>query len=377
MNPQSLAPTDRQLDIPPVLRYGRDRILDAAAAQWPGSTIRIRGYVPSATSCVLRIAVGNTPFVAKLSLLGVSVSSVLRGTHGAWPEVLAAQEQYESGAGHLMERQALQYGLLASAGLGDSQPVVRDGVLFTRELPGRPLGAVVAQYPARTSRLLRGALRELNILTARPEALVLARAAGTPDATISAVFERKFGQSQRSDELLEQAVIRLRELAAGLDSPDVAVFGDLKPEHVLVGRDRYAFIDPALSVGSPVLDVAKLVSRLVLYLAVVPSSNPCRAMAGIDEAVAEWARHTAPGPHGGGRLWQLVLAWAMDTANILHTVRTAPAMMPLPGHLHGLLGVDHRVVLMLDRIARALEQNGDGGRAWATALSHTDQVLAR
>ncbi|QDY79102.1 hypothetical protein [Streptomyces qinzhouensis] len=369
----------RMLPVDDVMHYGRMRVAAAAAAQWPGATIVLASHVPSVTSYVRRLTIDRKPFVAKFSFLGKSLSSVLRGDHGIWDEVKAAQAVYESRAGHLLERQAVQYALLRTAGLGAPRPMLHDGVLFTEEVTGRTLGELVVQRPTRSGDLLIGVMRELEALVRDRTVPAIAREAAIPACTVTATFERKFTRDPLPDGVLGDVVGRLRERAAAHPVTDTGgvVFGDLKPEHVLVtgNSGRPVFLDPGLSTGPGILDVAKLVSRLVLHTMSSRPRNPQRIVAGINDASQLLARR---GPMPSGEwLQQLVLLWAMDTACLIHTVRTAPAMLPLPAHLSALDSVEPLALVLIDRMARALEAITDGNRLWMLVLDYTTEAINR
>ncbi|GAA2710339.1 hypothetical protein GCM10010315_10020 [Streptomyces luteosporeus] len=57
------------------------------------------------TAYVRRLSVDGRPLYAKVSLLGMSLVSVLRGTAGNWAQVRAAQAAYQGSPGTLLERE--------------------------------------------------------------------------------------------------------------------------------------------------------------------------------------------------------------------------------------------------------------------------------
>ncbi|MFE5262918.1 hypothetical protein [Streptomyces coelicoflavus] len=111
-------------------------------------------------------------------------------------------------------------------------------------------------------------------------------------------------------------------------------YGDLKPEHVVFpdGPDgRPVLLDPGLLRASPMVDVAKLMSRTVLVLVVHrPAPEVTRQ---IFDGLALLA--VARGGHLGPRerrgwVRHLLTLWLMDTVNIVTTYLSAPAALPLP-----------------------------------------------
>ncbi|MFR9792929.1 hypothetical protein ACL07V_30410 [Streptomyces sp. MB22_4] len=65
-----------------------------AAEIWPGEPAHLLHHVPSVTGYVHRVCVGDRVLYAKTSFLGASLVSLLRGTHGSWPDIRRAQEAY-------------------------------------------------------------------------------------------------------------------------------------------------------------------------------------------------------------------------------------------------------------------------------------------
>lgn len=148
-----------------VFAYADERIAQAAAALWPDGPVVVGPHIPSVTGYVRRVEAAGRPLFAKVSLLGVSLASVLRGTHGDWAEVRAKQAAYLSSPGALLEREAAQYGALAGAGLGTATVAgLAGGVLFTEPVDGVTLGEILAKDPHRTFDVLAGVAEELGAL---------------------------------------------------------------------------------------------------------------------------------------------------------------------------------------------------------------------
>lgn len=141
----------------------------AAADLWPGVPVLLEQHVPSVTSYVHRARIGDRTLYAKVSILGVSLVSLLRGAFGTWPDVLQAQREYETRADGLLEREAAQLRFLA----GLERPRVcalagmSRGVMFTESVTGPSLGDLVLRRPGDTAELLALPLAELRPCTGR------------------------------------------------------------------------------------------------------------------------------------------------------------------------------------------------------------------
>lgn len=236
--------------------------ITAVAEQlWPSCVARLGPQLPSITNYVRVVCVDRERFCAKYSFLGTSLVSVLRGTRGAWPEVLAGQRQYLQRPGTLLAREAEQLELLARwTPLRVPDPVVyRQGVLIT---------PFMNECTSLTSALLAGAKSpQVMFASLSDELLAFTRVEGlagrvsgsavaeTPHTHIPSVFQRKFrspdsiaylnqlgtgwfppGAQPTVSQLLRDVVERLSALRSGdegaLGQNQVA-YGDLKPEHVL------------------------------------------------------------------------------------------------------------------------------------------------
>ncbi len=69
--------------------------MEAVAARlWPGESMHVGPQLRSVTNYVASLQVDDRSFVAKYSLLGTSLVSVVRGLRGAWPEVEHRQRDY-------------------------------------------------------------------------------------------------------------------------------------------------------------------------------------------------------------------------------------------------------------------------------------------
>jgi hypothetical protein len=133
-----------------VFGYACAQIHRSAAEIWPGVPVVLECHVPSVTGYVHRVRVGDCVRYAKISILGVSLVSLLRGACGPWPAVLRAQEAYVTKPDGLLAREAAQLRVLADldrprvcAVAGSSQ-----GVIFTEPVTGPTLGELLLARPA-------------------------------------------------------------------------------------------------------------------------------------------------------------------------------------------------------------------------------------
>lgn len=143
-----------------------DELLEKAAhTLWPRTPVMLGEHVPSVTGYVRHVQVGGQDLFAKLSVLGVSLVSALRGTCGTFEAVGAAQAAYRASPDALLEREAGQLGLLAAAGLRAAHVAgYADGVLFTEPVEGPTPGDLIAAEPHHTARLMTAVRRELRLL---------------------------------------------------------------------------------------------------------------------------------------------------------------------------------------------------------------------
>ncbi|MGI5337513.1 phosphotransferase [Streptomyces sp. CA-181903] len=367
-----------------VFAYSDRQIEQAAAMLWPGAVVRLGVHTPSVTAYVRRVQVDGRALFAKVSLLGLSLVSVLRGTAGDWAQVRAAQVAYQGSPGTLLEREARGLDILREeAGV----PACRvaghqNGVLFTEQVTGPTLADLLAKDPQRTGELMTRAVVELTGLQ-RPAVARKVDEAAITERGIGSTFDRKFNgisgptylrKAGQAGDMLSTLVLRLRRLrptpAAG-HRP--VVYGDLKPDHVVFpdGADgRPVFLDPGLGRGRPQADPAKLISRTVLGLiASAPDLVTADATArGIEEFTDALTADLAPGERAEW-LRHLVVLWLMDTTNILSTYLTSPPDLPLPEHAGKLTARTERVCGLLETTSAGLAA-GTGPRAvWQLALA--------
>ncbi|WHM36886.1 phosphotransferase [Streptomyces sp. BPTC-684] len=372
-----------------VFAYVSGRIEQAAHSLWPGATVGLGPHVPSVTGYVRRLDVDDRPMFAKVSLLGSSLVSVLRGTLGDWAAVKAKQDAYSATPGGLLERETIQYGILHTARLRAPRIAgYAGGVLFTEPVVGPTLADLIAKDPYRTAELLTTVTGELGALH-RADVTALVTAAAIPERSVHATFARKFNGisghayltlTGNHAPVLAEVVARLRKVRL-TGAPAAVVYGDLKPEHIVFpdGSDgRPAFLDPGMSLGHPESDLGKLVSRLVLGLLAAPhqGAGTAAVLGGIGQ-FADAAGQSMERETRAAWLRQLVVLWLMDTANILTTYLTAPAGLPLPEQARQVIDRAGAVSAMLDRASAALEERADGPAVWRLALGHAGTAAGR
>ncbi|MEV0278535.1 hypothetical protein AB0I22_19435 [Streptomyces sp. NPDC050610] len=377
------------------------RIEASARALWPGRAVRLGAHLPSVTCYVQHVDVGGRALVAKISYLGVSLVSLLRGVRGDWPTVQAAQAAYLTAPSTLLDREATQLRLMEQVPGLDACPVagVHSGVLFTGRVSGPTLADLLTTAPERTAELLGRVVCTLRALQHPP----LPRGATvpqTPERGIGPVFVRKFrggagqlylrqlGAERIPDDqereqtrlLLTSAVERLMRLRK-LPQPrcPALLHGDLKPEHLLFPHGAGGapvFLDPGLQYGSGCTDTAKLLSRTLLHLlATPPRVQADRIVEGIDAFARGQARAFARPAVQELWLRQLVITWLMDTVNITSSYLSAPAALPLPTPAPGLLDRALTVATLADRGSALLDEDQPMHRLWPRLLDDVKALV--
>ncbi|MFD8550287.1 phosphotransferase [Streptomyces fradiae] len=365
------------------------RQMEAAAHHlWPDAPVRLGRIIPSVTSHVQQVDVNGLPWIAKYSVLGSSLVSLLGGSCGDWPTVQRAQARYVAAPDTLVHREAAQLQALADAGLPVPAVRVAHGVLFTEPVPGVTLADRITADPARTAEILAavttavaGPLRDERV-TALVDRLPI------PERSISRTFLRKFNgvsgprylAQAPHGAVLDAVVSRLRRASAGpalLDRP--VVYGDLKPEHVIWPDHGGGplFIDPGLMRSQPCADLAKVASRLVLGLvtAHAPAEHSRTVLDGITDHVLAQAA-AQPGRDRTTWLYQTTTLWLMDTTNILTTCLSAPAGLPLPLHGTALVARASTVVRMLNKASGHLLEADSPVSAWRACVDQAAQAAA-
>jgi len=392
-------PTQQDFALPgiaDVFVHAATQIHRAAAEIWPGEPVSLEGHVPSVTGYVHRARVGGRTLYAKTSILGVSLVSLLRGTCGSWPEVRQAQEKYVTQPDGLLAREAAQLRVLNAMDRPRVCAVagIRHGVIFTEPVTGPSLGELLLVQPGDTHELLTSTFAELRPLHEPGASLHLGPGGVIGERSIAGTFLRKFnglsgalyidrlgaercepGPRGETVELMLRNVDRLRRLRmtlAAAEGPTLA-YGDLKPEHVVFpdGPDgRPVLLDPGLLRASPMTDLAKLISRTVLFLAAHrPGAETASHVVGGLQAFAESQVVGLSGCERGVVLRGLLTLWLMDTVNILTTYLSAPAALPLPALGSALVDRAVPVSAFVDEVSEALANPAVEWVAWELALS--------
>ncbi|WP_228980090.1 hypothetical protein [Streptomyces sp. DH12] len=372
-----------------VAAYAAQQIEDATDSLWPTASVRLGHIIPSVTSHVQQVTVEGRELYAKVSLLGVSLGTILRGSCGDWPTVKANQDAYVASPSALLAREAGHLSALDEAGL--RVPAVagyRHGVLFTEPVPGRTMGELVAADPDCTADVLHLAAGELDTALRHRRLAVVVDRSPIPERSISGTFLRKFNGISGPTYLamtphggvLHGVVTRLRR-AYRTPAPEPArrvVFGDLKPEHVLLPHDgRPVFIDPGLMRAHPCADTAKLVSRLVLGLIACPPP-PQHTRAVLDGITAHLTAATAHLSAGERAAWlhHMATLWLMDTTNIVTTYLSQPPGLPLSPYATAVVARAGAVCRMLDLASPALTARRSSRDAWSACLVEAAQAAA-
>ncbi|GGR02296.1 hypothetical protein [Streptomyces netropsis] len=375
-----------------VFVYADQQIKRAAAEVWPGAEVQLGQHTPSVTTYVRRLTVDGRPLFAKVSLLGLSLVSVLRGTAGDWDTVRAAQVAYRGSPGTLLEREAKALAILRDEAGVLACPVAghQGGVLFTEPVAGPTLADLLAKEPHRTGELMTRVLVELAGLQRSAVARAVDEVAIT-ERGIRSTFHRKFNgisgptylrKAGDAGEVLATVVGRLRRLrvtpAAGRQP---VVYGDLKPDHAVFPdgpEGRPVFLDPGLAHGPAQTDMAKLVSRIVLNLIASPPDRAAAdaTIAGIGVFADAMTADLGPDERAAW-IKHLVVLWLMDTTNILSTYLTCPPDLPLPEHGGKISRQAKAVVTLLDRTTAHLIAGTDPRAVWRLTLTDAAKAADR
>jgi hypothetical protein len=377
-----------------VFGFADQEVALAAAELWPGAVVELGAQVPSVTGYVRRTVVDGRELYAKYTFLGVSLVSLLRGACGGWPQVVKDQRAYVARPDALLEREAAQLRLLARMRYPKVCPVagVARGVLFTEPVTGPTLGGLLLGQPETTAALLRRVFADLHPLH-HPRGRGLVSASVIGERSIAGTFLRKFngvggaayvdqlgagrcGPIERGDvvRVLRRTVARLGRLRIGALPAAGLAYGDLKPEHVVFpeGPDsRAVFIDPGMLQGGPVVDAAKVISRIVQLLAATrPGPDAADDALG---GVVLFTHARLRGLDGDARaawLRELVRLWLMDSVNIVTTYLSAPPALPLPAHGEALLRNLVPVLGMVESISKELAGDAHPRTVFESALHH-------
>ncbi len=177
-----------------VFAYAAGQVEQAARGLWPGAEVRLGPAVPSVTSYVRRVEVDGRPLYAKLSVLGVSLVSLLRGSCGDWVTVRDAQAAYVASPGSLLEREARQLAVLAGPAALRVPTVAgyEGGVLFTESVHGSTLAELLVRAPHRTTWLLEEVTGEMAVGLRRRGVAARVGRSEIRERSITGTFLRKF-----------------------------------------------------------------------------------------------------------------------------------------------------------------------------------------
>ncbi|MFF4161395.1 hypothetical protein [Streptomyces sp. NPDC001678] len=376
-----------------VFAYADRQIEQAAAKLWPGAVVRLEVHTPSVTTYVRRVQVDDRALFAKVSLLGLSLVSVLRGTAGDWAQVQAAQAAYQGSPGTLLEREARGLDILREeAGVPACRVAgLQSGVLFTEQVTGPTLADLLAKEPHRSGELMTRVLVELAGLQ-QPAVARSVDEVAIAERGIGPTFHRKFNgisgptylrKAGQTGEVLAGMVGRLRRLrpapAAGRRP---VVYGDLKPDHAVFPGGPESRSQPSQPAhharGRPQTDAAKLVSRTVLNLiASPPDRAAAKAIVGGIEVFADAMTADLGPDERAAWIKHLVVLWLMDTTNILSTYLTCPADLPLPEHAVKITQQAKVVCTLLDRTTANLLAGTDPQAVWRLALADVAKAADR
>lgn len=359
-----------------VAEHAVEQIVAAVDELWPGAPVRLGEHVPSVTSYVHRIEVDGRALYAKYSILGASLVSVTRGVHGTWDTVLSNQLGYVNRPDAVLAREVQQLRVFAERGplLVCAVAGYARGVLLTHAVTGaRGLDELLLAEPSRAPELLRQAWTPVTRLHAAP-------VDGWPliaERDITSTFTRKFlgdGNAFQAGRItrgvdpdvvagLRYIVRRLRAFPATRPT-GALIFGEVKPEHVLLGGSEPVYLDPGAHVASAVSDLAKLVSRLVLLvIGLVPDTA---ARQHILAALTNLLREERSGVDDRqGWMVELLTLAARDATNIISTYLAAPGRFPLPRTAGAVVEHVALAVRTVEHLVTGLAQRALPEEIWA------------
>lgn len=389
-----------------VLTQASEAVAGAVTHQWPGETVYVGPQLPSVTNYVTAVQVGERRMVAKYSVLGTSLVSIVRGVRGPWSSIEPEQRDYIRDPRAQLALECTQLRLLDALGTcRDNAPLVPEviayqaGVLLTAPVEGPSLATELLRDDVHADDLLNSVVQTARWLHRDP---ILADsypavASDRPHASIRGTFARKFlgpgGESYRAglgEGWVEPGVrigitatfTAVCETLAPLliQHPDRAViYGDLKPEHILLGdAGQQIWLDPGLQHCDPCADVAKLTSRTALLLITArPSSDRVAAVTeAMDALVTGLMAHHQSKTGSEDALRRLLTLWVADWVNYLATGLSLPPDLglPLPPTL---LDTAARAEPLL-QVARATATAvvGNPSLAWEIMLNGINQLAA-
>lgn len=389
-----------------VLDHARAAVETVATRLWTSEKVHVGPQLSSVTNYVTLLQVGGQSFVAKYSLLGASLVSIVRGQRGTWPKVETSQQGYVADPGAQLAREYAQLRILSAVARRDAVPLrvpkviaYEAGVLIT----------VAVTAPSLSTELLFGNQRPDDLLShVANTARRLQRAFGhghptlratlmsRPHSSIADTYTRKFlspshpweylstlgegwaGPSERRD--VRELLTTLRSVLSPLLRPVAApavIYGDLKPDHILLEpAGSSTWIDPGLQCADPAAELAKLMSRtLLLLVTALPARDRTSAILdALDRLLTEFLGHHAPDETH--TLRRLLVLWLADWSNYLATGLSLPPRvpLPLPPTLLAAAARARALLLVATDVAAHLVTNPN--HAWTVALQGCHQLAA-
>lgn len=393
--------------IPParVLAHARTAIEAVATRLWAGQSVHFGPQLPSVTNYVTLLRVGGQSFVAKYSLLGTSLVSVVRGLRGTWPEVEASQRAYVTDPQGLLAREYAQLKALSTTVRRGALPLrvpqittYEAGVLVTVAVAAPSLSTELlhgSQHPRELLTHVAGTARRLRCAFDAGNPALGAAVLSRPHSSIAGTYTRTFLNPRRAQDYLamlgdgwvgptqrreiQDLLSGLREVLPSLlrpTAPLAVIYGDLKPEHVLLEPAGWqTWVDPGLQRADPAAELAKLVSRTALLLVSTrpPADRTSAILDALDQLVTEFlSRHARFAMHMLRRLLALCLA---DWSNYLATGLSLPphVPLPLPPMLLAVTAQSRALLLLATDIATYLTTNP--AHAWCVALHGCHQLV--
>jgi hypothetical protein len=387
-----------------VLAHARTAVETVATRLWAGESVHVGSQLPSVTNYVTLLQVGGRSFVAKYSLLGTSLVSVVRGLHGTWPEVQSNQQSYLAGTRAQLTQERDQLRVLATVARHGAVPLrVPEVIAYDAGV----LITVAVASPSLSTELLRGGQQPGELLSRVADtARHLQRAFGTerpplratlissPHSSIAGTYARKFLSPRHARDYLtalgrgwvgptdrreiQESLTKLRSVLSPLLRPTaspVVIYGDLKPEHVLLEpAGSQIWIDPGLQRADPAAELAKLVSRTALLLVITqpPGDRISAILDALDQLLSEFLRcHTRAETHTMRRVLAL---WLADWSNYLATGLSLPPQVPLPLPPMLRAAADRARALLLVATDVATHLIINPAQAWRVALYGCHQL---
>ncbi|MGH3872808.1 MAG: phosphotransferase [Pseudonocardiaceae bacterium] len=387
-----------------VLEHSRTAVESVATRLWAGESVCVGPQLPSVTNYVTVLRVGGRSFVAKYSLLGTSLVSVVRGLRGTWPEVKTSQRAYVANPQGLLAREHAQLRALATVARRGALPLrvpqiitYEAGVLITVAVAAPSLSTELlrgSQHPGRLLTHVADTARRLQCAFNAGNPALGAVMSSNPHSSIAGTYVRKFLSPRRTHDYLaalgdgwagpaerreiQNSLNELRSVPSSLLCPTAApvvIYGDLKPEHVLLETAGWqTWVDPGLQRADPAAELAKLVSRTALLLVTTqpPADRTSTILDALDQRVTEFlSRESRGNMH---MLRRLLALWLADWSNYLATGLSLPPQvpLPLPPMLLAATTQSRALLLLATDIAAQLVTNP--AHAWCVALHGCHQL---